>query len=92
MLRIHGQITAESFQLDVLRECDGLSDYPACIPQLFETLHQQYLGSLFINVRRDRNPQTWLQSAERQFVGLELLNTGLPATSHSRGCCVNFAQ
>ena len=80
LIRIHEQVAAGDFQLDILQRCDGLADYPACIPNVFESLDAQYPGSLFINVRRDRNLQAWLQSAERQFVGLQIIKTGRGST------------
>ena len=76
LVRMHEQISKGDYNLDILRECDGLADYPACIAEVFEALDSQFPGSLFINVRRDKDPQAWLQSAERQFVGLRLIKTG----------------
>ena len=75
LIRMHQQITEGDFDLEILKQCDGLADYPACIPDVVEALDRQYPGSLFINVRRDQNLQAWLQSAERQFIGLRILKT-----------------
>lgn len=80
LIRIHEQITRRDYKLDILQECAGLADYPACIAEVFEALDQQYPGSLFINVRRDWDVESWLQSAEKQFVGLQLLKTGRGAS------------
>ncbi len=82
--RMHEQISAGDFVLDVLKQCDGLVDYPACIPNVFENLDRHYPGSLFINVRRDGHVSRWLQSVERQFVGLQLIKTGHNATAEER--------
>jgi hypothetical protein len=82
--QMYEQIVARDFDFDVLRECDGLADYPACIVEVFQGLDRQYPGSLFVNVRRDRDPHGWLQSAERQFVGLQLVKTGRQATPADR--------
>ena len=84
LIRIHDQIVAADFDLDILKDCDGLADYPACIPETIEALDRQYPGSLFINVRRDRDPQAWLRSAERQFIGLEMIKAGQGATPDER--------
>ena len=84
LIRMHDQIFAGDFDLDILKECDGLTDYPACVFEVFEQLDRQYPESLFINVRRDRNPEGWLQSAERQFVGLQLLKTGKESSERDR--------
>lgn len=80
LIRMHEQIAAGDFDFDILNECDGLADYPACIAEVLEALDQRYPSSLFINVRRDKNPQAWLQSAERHFVGLQLIKTAHDST------------
>ncbi|WP_166820335.1 sulfotransferase [Thalassoroseus pseudoceratinae] len=80
LVRMHQQITQGDARLDILEECDGLADYPACIASVYQTLDRQYPGSLFINVRRDSNPQAWLSSARRQFIGLRLLKSRPNAT------------
>lgn len=84
LARMHEQISNGDFQLDILAECDGLVDYPACIPDVFTALDKEYPGSLFINVRRDRNLAGWLRSVERQFVGLQLIKMGHEATKEER--------
>lgn len=84
LIRLHEQITAGDFDLEILRECDGLADYPACIPEVFAALDRRYPGSLFINVRRDGDLGAWVQSAERQFVGLQLIKTGRGSTPQDR--------
>lgn len=71
--RMLQQIEGGDFQLDLLRDCRGLADYPACCPNVLSRLDRQFPGSLFINVRRDGSVDRWLQSVEIQFVGSELL-------------------
>lgn len=71
--RMYDQIRVGDYQLDILEHCDGLADYPACILSVIEQLDQRFPESLFINVRRDSDLTRWLQSVERQFVGLQLL-------------------
>ncbi len=75
LVRMHQQIESSDFAFDILDHCDGLADYPACITEVYQKLDQQYPGSLFINVRRDLDPQAWLRSARRQFIGLRLLKS-----------------
>lgn len=84
LIRMHQQITAGDFDLDILKECRGLADYPACIPEVITALDRQYPGSLFINIRRDDNLQAWLQSAERQFIGLRIIKTNSTASEEDR--------
>ncbi|MCA9194672.1 MAG: hypothetical protein KDB03_23035 [Planctomycetales bacterium] len=100
LMRMHEQIQADDFGLDILRSCDGLADYPACASSVFVRLDKQYPGSLFINVRRDSDPSKWLQSVERQFRGLELLKLGKQSTSEEKAFmrtmqsfrCMTFGQ
>ncbi|MEM7474900.1 MAG: sulfotransferase family protein [Planctomycetota bacterium] len=73
---MHDQITKKDFDFEILKQCDGLADYPACSFDVLRELDRAYPQSLFINVRRDRDIQRWLQSIERQFVGLQLLRAG----------------
>lgn len=84
LIRMHHQISCGDYNLDILRECDGLADYPACISSVIEQLDQRYPGSLFINIRRDGEINQWLQSVERQFVGLRLIKTGQSSTEEDR--------
>ncbi len=84
LLRMHQQITVGDFQLDILDECDGLIDYPACVPDVFRSLDLQFPDSLFINVGRDSDVEAWLQSVERQFIGLQLIKMGGAATDEER--------
>lgn len=84
LIALSEQIAAGNFDLDLLRECDGLADYPACIPQVYRALDEQYPGSLFINIRRDENRHAWLQSVEQQFIGLQLVQSGRNCTSEVR--------
>lgn len=84
LTRIYKQLSGGDYDLDILRECRGMADYPACCPSVFPQLDRQYPGSLFINVRRDGNIQSWLQSVERQFVGLQLVKQGTTATAEER--------
>ena len=70
---LHHQILNGDFHLDLLLECRGLADYPACCPNVLSNLDREFPGSLFINVRRDTSVDHWLQSVEIQFVGSELL-------------------
>jgi hypothetical protein len=84
LMRMYEQISAGDYQLDVLRDCRGLADYPACCSEVFPRLDQQYPGSLFINVRRDGDTERWLQSVERQFVGLQLVKQGRQATEEEQ--------
>lgn len=80
LTRIYQQIKAGDYELDILRECRGLVDYPACSVPVFRELDRQYPGSLFINARRDSDLKRWIQSVERQFVGLQLVKQGKQAT------------
>lgn len=73
LIRLHDQIVKGDARLDILTECDGIADYPACISKVYRKLDVDYPGSLFINVRRDADKLAWLRSVERQFVGLSLL-------------------
>ncbi len=82
--RMHQQIQAGDFQLDVLKQCSGLADYPVCSFDVLEQLDMAYPDSLFINVRRDDNIQRWLQSVERQFVGLQLVKSGQQASEDDK--------
>ncbi|MCA9128193.1 MAG: hypothetical protein KDB22_13965 [Planctomycetales bacterium] len=84
LTRIYDQIAAGDFDLDILRECDGLADYPACSFQVLQQLDQHYPGSLFINVRRDQEIDRWLQSVERQFIGLQLIKQGKTASDEEK--------
>jgi hypothetical protein len=84
LMRIYEQISAGDYDLDILRECRGLADYPACAIEVFRKLDQQYPHSLFVNVRRDRDLERWIQSVERQFVGLQLLKQGKQATAEEQ--------
>ena len=79
--RMHEQIVAGDYDFDILQDCDGLADYPACCFEVLQRLDQTHPGSLFINVRRDSNINRWLQSVERQFVGLQLAKAGKQADS-----------
>lgn len=80
LIRIYEQIRNGDFQLDILKQCSGLADYPACSFQIIQQLDAAYPGSLFVNVRRDHHVNRWLQSVERQFVGLQLVKMGQQAS------------
>ncbi|MFN3189838.1 MAG: sulfotransferase [Aureliella sp.] len=82
--RMHDQISQGDFALEILDECRGLADYPACSFQVYTELDKQYPDSLFINVRRDQDKQRWIQSVERQFVGLQLLKAGRQSTEEEQ--------
>lgn len=82
--RMLEQIELRDFSLDILQECEGLADYPACIPDVIEALDLEFPGSLFINVKRDVDRQRWIQSVERQFVGLQLLKSGRVTTTDEK--------
>lgn len=84
LIRMHDQIEAGNFKLEILEDCDGLADYPACCFDVMQQLDQAYPGSLFINVRRDHQITRWLQSVERQFIGLQLLKQRREATQEER--------
>lgn len=84
LTRIYSQLSQGNYDLDILRQCQGMADYPACCPSVFPQLDRQFPGSLFINVRRDRDLQGWLQSVERQFVGLQLVKQAAAATEEER--------
>lgn len=75
LVQMHRQIVQGDLKLKILDECDGLADYPACITPVYQALDKLYPGSLFINIRRDSNPDAWLRSAQRQFIGLRLLKS-----------------
>lgn len=77
--RMYQQLVAGDSQLDILQLCDGLADYPVCCLDVVARLDKAYPGSLFINVRRDEDIRRWLQSVERQFIGLQLLKEGADA-------------
>ncbi len=82
--RMYHQIEAGEFTLDILQQCDGLADYPACCFDVMRELDANFPGSLFINVRRDDDQERWLQSVERQFVGLQLLKAGRQASTEDQ--------
>jgi hypothetical protein len=84
LTRIFDQISSDDYDLDILRECRGLADYPACCLRVFRAFDQQYPSSLFINVRRDKDLSRWIQSVERQFVGLQLVKQGKTATEEEQ--------
>ncbi|MDC0308111.1 MAG: sulfotransferase [Planctomycetaceae bacterium] len=84
LIHMHRQIASGDYNLEILEECDGLADYPACIPSVIEQLDRRYPGSLFINIRRDDEIKSWLQSVERQFVGLRLIKTGKASSVEDR--------
>jgi hypothetical protein len=84
LIRIHEQIAAGDYDLDVLRYCRGLVDYPACCFEVFSQLDKHFPGSLFVNIRRDNDLPRWIQSVERQFVGLQLINHGRESTDEQR--------
>ena len=84
LTRIYNQLASGDYDLDILRQCLGMADYPACCPSVFSQLDRHYPGSLFINVRRDKDLQSWLQSVERQFIGLQLVKQGAKATDEER--------
>jgi hypothetical protein len=73
------QIEAGDFELEILSQCRGLADYPACCFEVMQHLDRQYPGSLFVNVKRS-SIDRWLQSVEAQFMGLELLNIAKAST------------
>lgn len=79
--RIYQQITNGDYDLDILRDCRGLADYPACCPSVLLQLDRQFPGSLFVNVRRDNDLVGWLQSVERQFIGLQLVKQNIEASA-----------
>lgn len=84
MKRMYEQITKGDFQLDILEQCVGLADYPVCSTEVFSKLDSQYPGSLFINLKRDGDVGRWLQSVERQFVGLQMVKAGKTATEDEK--------
>lgn len=77
-LALHEQLTAGDYGLHCLNDCRGLADYPACCLKHLRKLDAQYPGSLFVHVARDANVAGWLQSTERQLVGLDLLDANEP--------------
>ena len=82
--RMYEQITKGDFKLDILEQCMGLADYPVCCTEVFSQLDQAYPGSLFINLRRDQDVGRWLQSVERQFVGLQMVKAGKTSTEEEQ--------
>lgn len=84
LIRMHQQLATGSDTLDILDQCDGLADYPVCCMDVVCRLDRAYPGSLFINIRRDTDNARWLQSVERQFVGLQLLKQRRDATDCER--------
>lgn len=82
--RMHQQIEAGDYQFDILEECSGLADYPVCSFEVFKKLDSAWPGSLFINVRRDNDRTRWLQSVERQFVGLQMVKAGKSSTQEEQ--------
>lgn len=81
IVRMFEQVRSGDPHLEVFTECRGLADYPACCLPVLVKLREHYPHSLFINVRRDRSLERWLQSVEQQFVGLELLGAPQRATT-----------
>ncbi|MFK7736767.1 MAG: sulfotransferase [Pirellulaceae bacterium] len=84
LIRMHQQLASGCDKLDILDQCDGLADYPVCCMDIVSRLDKAYPGSLFINVRRDTDNSRWLQSVERQFVGLQLLKQRSGASKDER--------
>jgi len=84
LIRIHEQLAEGDDRLDILDICDGLADYPVCCLPIIKRVDQAYPGSLFINVLRSTDMNKWLQSVERQFVGLQLLKQGANSTPLER--------
>ncbi|GIW97965.1 MAG: hypothetical protein KatS3mg111_1298 [Pirellulaceae bacterium] len=84
LIDMYRRIERGDYRLPLLEHCRGLADYPACSWQVLEKLDREYPGSLFINVRRDDSVQRWLQSVERQFVGLQLIKEGHAASPEDR--------
>jgi hypothetical protein len=71
--RLAEQVAQGDWDLDILRRCRGLADYPVCCLPAIRQLDRQYPGSLFVNVQRDNSIDRWLQSIEMHFVGSDLL-------------------
>ncbi len=84
LVRLYAQVREGDLNLEVLAECRGLADYPACCLPVLVKLREHYPHSLFINVRRDRSQERWLQSVEQQFVGLELIGSVQRATTEQQ--------
>lgn len=80
--RMLKQIEVGDFDLDVLQQCRGLADYPACCMQVIRGLDRAFPKSLFVNIRRVDEAR-WLQSVERQFVGLQLISQRPEFTEHA---------
>lgn len=73
-IELFEQLSAADYDLHCLRAARGLADYPACCLERLEQLAAHYPDSLFIHVARDADINAWLQSTERQLVGLDLLD------------------
>lgn len=82
-IELFKQINRDDYDLDILRTTRGLADYPACCLLRLNGLIRQYPDSLCIHVGRDRSQQAWLQSVERQFVGLDQLEAIAPAAGRT---------
>jgi hypothetical protein len=89
--RLAQQVEMGDWDLDILRHCQGLADYPVCCMPAIQVLDRQYPGSLFINVRRDDSVDRWLQSVEVHFVGCDLLLED-PATSDDQRQLIRILQ
>lgn len=76
------QLADDDYDLRCLQKARGIADYPACCPQRLKRLDQQYPGSLFIHVARHRNVEAWLQSIEKHFIGLDLLDQAIRDPVH----------
>lgn len=91
LARLAEQIESGDWDLDILRRCRGLADYPVCSMPIVRQLDRQYPGSLFVNVRRDDSVDRWLQSVETHFVGCDLLLES-PSTSNERRKLIRLLQ
>ncbi len=84
MIKLFQQTERGDQELSLFPDCRGVADYPACCLDILRTLRIQYPDSLFINVRRDRSIERWLQSVEQQLVGLDILSKAPGATDEYR--------
>jgi hypothetical protein len=73
-IELYQRLERGDYEPTCLQDSRGMADYPACCPTRLERFAQRFPNSLFLHVARDADVHKWLQSTERQLVGLDLLD------------------
>ncbi len=77
--RMLQQIEAGDFQLEVLDQCRGLADYPACCLSVIQRLDQQYPAVYLSNVGRQHATSDGCSPSSRSSLALSYL---MPVAKH----------